>query len=439
MSGLATSVADMLAIVATALGRYDELATWSRRAVAGGQGSLNSAAMLFYGVSLDADLASAERELSALVDERRDDDVGLGARLARGMCLVARNELERAEADLTAASLAPQVQGSIQAFVNARSFLAECHFRMGSWERARDLAVSTTSIVDDAGAQWMSALPHTVAAVVLAGQGDFDAARAHADEARATAEALGMVQAILWAGVATMRIAEAVGDHAQVVEFGDALLAAGTGGLPDWVQRRRPMYVEALAAVGRTADAEGHLADLEDEVRASGNESLAAEAARARAALRTVTGDRAAALDALVAGLAIEETSSGPFERARLELAAGAHRRRAGERRAAAALLESAAARFRRLGARPWLERCERELAACGLTPVKRSTSDARDELTPQERLVANLAAAGLTNREIAAELVLSAKTVEFHLSRIYRKLGVRSRSQLTARLAARD
>lgn len=435
-TALAALVADMMAIASTALGRFDELATWSRRAVASGNASLNSPVTLFYGVALDSSPGAAERELTALVESGQPEVLQLGARLARGMCLLALNELDRAETDLTGATLAPQVQGSLQAFVNARSFLAECHFRRGRWARAHDLAVSTTSIVDDAGAGWMAPLPHTVAATVLASTGDFEAARAHADEAWAAAETLGMVQAVLWARVAALRIAEAVGDPAQVVTIGDALLAPGIADLPDWVQRRRPAYAEALAALGRTNDAERHLAVVDSEVAANGDTSLATEAARARAAVHVATGDRPGAIEVLDAGLALDAERSGPFERARLELAAGALRRRAGDRREAAALLESASASLRALGARPWLERCERELAACGLTPIKRSAPDARADLTPRERLVANLVGAGLSNREIAAELVLSPKTVEFHLGRIYRKLELRSRGQLAALLA---
>jgi DNA-binding NarL/FixJ family response regulator len=87
---------------------------------------------------------------------------------------------------------------------------------------------------------------------------------------------------------------------------------------------------------------------------------------------------------------------------------------------------------FGDLGARPARERCERELATCGLTPAKRSGSP-RPDLTPQGQAVARLVATGRTNREVAAELLLSVKTVEVHLTRIYAKLGVSSRSQLAA------
>ena len=89
------------------------------------------------------------------------------------------------------------------------------------------------------------------------------------------------------------------------------------------------------------------------------------------------------------------------------------------------------------LHARPALERCLRELEACGLTPVKRREGADRSRLTPQERSVARLVASGLSNREAAAELLLSVKTVERHLTHSYRKLGVSTRAELAAALDA--
>ncbi len=94
-------------------------------------------------------------------------------------------------------------------------------------------------------------------------------------------------------------------------------------------------------------------------------------------------------------------------------------------------MLTAACTRLADAGADRLLARAERELAACGLRPVKRSTAPALAALTPQEQTAARLVAAGRTNRETAAELVISTKTVEHHLSRIYVKLGVRSRTEL--------
>ncbi|MGB0096925.1 MAG: LuxR C-terminal-related transcriptional regulator, partial [Solirubrobacteraceae bacterium] len=85
---------------------------------------------------------------------------------------------------------------------------------------------------------------------------------------------------------------------------------------------------------------------------------------------------------------------------------------------------------FDRLGARPWAERARSELRASGQR-IRRGSPHATERLTPQELQVALTIARGLTNREAAARLFLSPKTIEFHLRNIYRKLGIRSRTEL--------
>jgi DNA-binding NarL/FixJ family response regulator len=122
-----------------------------------------------------------------------------------------------------------------------------------------------------------------------------------------------------------------------------------------------------------------------------------------------------------------------PFQRALVELAYGQALRRSGQRRAASAQLQSARERFVELRATPSLERCERELRGCGLVPSKRSDFDPT-RLTAQEQAVAGLVAAGMSNRQVASELFVSVKTVQFHLTHIYAKLGIGSRAELAAR-----
>ena len=113
---------------------------------------------------------------------------------------------------------------------------------------------------------------------------------------------------------------------------------------------------------------------------------------------------------------------------------APAHRGAAGGRGDAL----GAQGRLNALDAHPALQRCENELAACGLSPSARKTRDYA-ALTPQELAVTRLVVSGMTNREVSEELMLSTKTVEFHLSNIYTKLGVRSRSELRARARANE
>jgi DNA-binding NarL/FixJ family response regulator len=121
-----------------------------------------------------------------------------------------------------------------------------------------------------------------------------------------------------------------------------------------------------------------------------------------------------------------------PFAQALLELAYGQVLRRGGQRRAAVEQLQAAHDRFAGLGARPFVERCERELSASGLAPAKRHAFDP-SRLTAQELAVAQLVARGLSNRQVAAELFVSVKTVQFHLTRIYSKLRVSCRAELAA------
>ena len=114
-----------------------------------------------------------------------------------------------------------------------------------------------------------------------------------------------------------------------------------------------------------------------------------------------------------------------PFQHARTLLALGRTQRRAKQRAAARATLEDALTRFETLGARLWAEQTRAELARIG------GRTASRGELTEAERRIALLVAEGRRNREVAAELYLTEHSVETALSRIYRKLGIRSRGEL--------
>jgi DNA-binding CsgD family transcriptional regulator len=135
------------------------------------------------------------------------------------------------------------------------------------------------------------------------------------------------------------------------------------------------------------------------------------------------------------AALALD-LSGWPFLRARTNLNYGEwlrRQRRIGESRRS---LRTAAELFGALGASRWNERALQELRATGETVVRRGP-DTRDELTPQELQIAELAATGLSNREIGARLFLSHRTISSHLYRIFPKLGITSRAQLARALAA--
>ncbi len=191
-----------------------------------------------------------------------------------------------------------------------------------------------------------------------------------------------------------------------------------------------PDLVEALVSLGRLDEAEDHLtwfaANAERLRRASGQGA----AARCRGFLAAARGQPAEALTSFEDALAHHDISPMPFDRARTLLALGSARRRAKERRAARGALEEARDVFSSLGARIWERRAAAELGRIG------GRAPSAGELTPVERRVAELVAAGRSNKEVAGVLFLSTRTVEGHLSRVYGKLGVRSRVELARKLA---
>jgi DNA-binding CsgD family transcriptional regulator len=144
----------------------------------------------------------------------------------------------------------------------------------------------------------------------------------------------------------------------------------------------------------------------------------------------TVADDEPGCFDALRAASAAFDDLTMPFERARSDLYLGERLRRAGKPREAREPLHAALVTFDELAAEPWGERPRKELRASGGT-VRRRDPSAGESLTPQELQIALAVARGKTNREAGAELFLSPKTIEAHLSRVYRKLGITSRTQL--------
>ncbi len=136
-----------------------------------------------------------------------------------------------------------------------------------------------------------------------------------------------------------------------------------------------------------------------------------------------------------LAALGWHERTSTPFERARTELCYGERLRRQGRRIDARVQLRAALGRFERLGASPWSQRARSELVATGES-VRPRQSEPSEELTSQELQVALIVAKGATNNEAGAARFLTPKTIEFHLAKVYRKLGLRSRTELARRFA---
>jgi DNA-binding CsgD family transcriptional regulator len=213
-------------------------------------------------------------------------------------------------------------------------------------------------------------------------------------------------------------------EAAASLETAERIATRGAVGEP-WLLLSTPDLVEALVHAGQSARAAEVLSGFEERSAATGRVSALAAAARCRGML----GD----VEAFERALELHARVPTPFERARTELCFAESLRRAKRRTEARELLRAALATFDALGAKPWAERARAELRASGQTTRRRPTPF--DSLTAQERVVATLVSQGAKNREAAATLFVSEKTVEFHLANVYRKLGVRSRVELTRAL----
>jgi DNA-binding CsgD family transcriptional regulator len=189
-----------------------------------------------------------------------------------------------------------------------------------------------------------------------------------------------------------------------------------------------PHAIEAAIAVGELETAVALVDRLERQAHTLAEPWPLAVAARSRGLLAATTGDFEASFEAFACALVEHARIQMPFEHARTLLALGAAQRRARRRREARASLQQALRIFRELGTPVWAEQARAELGRVG---GRRRA----EGLTPAERRVADLVAEGRTNREVAATLFLSERTVATHLTHVYAKLGVRSRTELAHRL----
>jgi DNA-binding CsgD family transcriptional regulator len=269
---------------------------------------------------------------------------------------------------------------------------------------------------------------HNLAAVAL-----------HAGRLEQAAEAVERLLEVLQADTYPRRAYRAVagtlallqGDPQRAVEHLDVWwqCAQEIGDDPG-VSRGHGDYAEALVAVGRYDDCQVFLDLAGAAARRAGRVSVQALVARGRAMLHAAQGELDEALTWATAAVELDAEVPIALEGARHLLLRGRLHRRRKEKRFARASLEEAQAGFEAVGATWWAERARAELARVNIRPA------APAELTASELRIAELAASGLTTRQIAEAAFVSPKTVEANLTRIYRKLGIRSRAELGRRIA---
>jgi len=323
-------------------------------------------------------------------------------------------------------------RGSVRIAVWAYVWLSRSEFLLGSWDRAATAAERAVALLEESGHEWLRPLARWAAGAVPAARGEWAAAEEHA---RLGAAHPGDYELMIVAGsLARAQVAAAAQDSEAVLRALQPVVAIepregiDEPGFWPW----QDLYADALVSTGQLTEAAAFLDPHEQLAAARGRRSCAAMLARVRGRLEAADGRPDAAEAAFQRAHAEIEGLPLPFHRALIGLAHGQLLRRLGQRRAAAEQLQSAHDRFAELRAEPYLERCERELQACGLAPAKRQNFDP-SALTAQELAVARLVAGGLSNRQVAAELFVSVKTVQFHLTHIYSKLRLSSRTELAA------
>jgi DNA-binding CsgD family transcriptional regulator len=442
---LTAAIAEQLALLELTQLNGEEATVWARRALeaapAGAAVPSNRLDILAIALAISGKPAEALAVTASLPTvpavagpERLDGLVG------RGAVRLWTDDLPSARRDLALAAAAyRQRRGPLPFGPLALAFLAESEYRLGAWDDAiahAKLAVSTSI---DADQSWPVAISSAIAAFALAGRGALETAEAHLRLARTFLRSLDAATATAYVATAEAVVASVADDQRGVVAALRPLTAINQSGLTEpgllpW----RELYVEALARLGAYATAESVLQDLEVSAARRARRSSLAGAARARGNLEAARGRPDLAEAAFVDGLDQLAVLPMPFDRGLLETAYGRLLRRVGRRAAAVAQLEAARAEFARLNARLLLDRCDQELRACGRTSAKRRTRPI-SRLTPQELAVSRLVASGMTNRQAADNLVVSIKTVEFHLRNAFSKLEVESRTQLALRLRQQE
>jgi len=306
---------------------------------------------------------------------------------------------------------------------------ADLGYRTGDWPAALADASEAVRLAEDTEQSIPLAYALAVRAILHAATGSADEARASAHLAREVASRHGLAVVAESAGFALGALELAAGTPERaVLELEPVATAVASTGRGEPAVALWPAdLIEALIAVDRRTAASAALSRL-------GAQADRTSGAWARGVVHRYRGVMAGGeeYDTMFAqAITCHTESAMPFELARTRLCYGQRLRRDGRRVSAREQLRQALATFHTLHATMWVTRAERELAGSGEI-LRPASAAGRDELTPQELQIARFIATGATNREAAAELFLSPKTIETHLTRIYRKLGVRSRSQLT-------
>ncbi|WP_307024874.1 AAA family ATPase [Arthrobacter globiformis] len=402
-----------------------------------------------YGLGLYARgrLAEAEASYHRAFEHASENAQKQRVQMGAGWLALRLDDAEKALVNFEAAAPTEFRGGSLRISLWAEAWLARTHLVLGNWDAAAATVAHASVRLETSRMPLIRPLLYWTAAELWSMRGDWDRARYYVSQAAVQPGTYRAMQ--VPASLARARFHEARADYESAL----AVLQPLTE-LDPWTDDRvsfwpwQDTYVNALVMTDQLDMADKFLTAFERVRRERAIPSDLARMAWARGRLVAAQGDPDTAREHFEAALGHLRGLNRPYLRARVSFAFGQSMRRAGKRRLASSVLRVARDLYDSLGAATYVDRCDRELKATGLDvgnppdpsdAVLAAVTRPQIQLTAQEQAVAELVAGGATNKEAARVLFLAEKTVQYHLTRIYGKLGIRSRSELAARFRATD
>ncbi len=431
---LAVRVASILTVLAVLRLDYPAMLRFGEEAVQGD--SADDWVAAFAWLSRLVGLTLAGRGSDALVFLEQLGTAGgprgLDGLVARGIVRLWTDNLAGARADLSLAIEKVQV-GEPLRVSQAVAFRGEAAFRMGLLDEAVEQGELAVALATEAERAWEFPMLHGLAALPRVARGEFAEAENHLAVAAHWAGVMGTASAVAHASAARALLALARDDPeallAAAVDFTNACDSREPGS-----HVLGPVLAEALTALGRLDEAASALDDFEVMVRASGRRSARASSARVGGQLAAAQGDWDRAESLFSEAVTTAEELAMPLSSGLAHLAWGNAGVRSGKRRIAARELQTARKVFKSCGAAAFAQLADRSLENMGFSRAAGASQD-HGVLTPTEDAVVRLAMSGSSNAEIARQLAVSIKTVEYHLTHIYAKFGISSRRELALRV----
>jgi DNA-binding CsgD family transcriptional regulator len=388
--------------------------------------ALSTQAMVTCMSGLGFDEASLTRALEL---EHRDSDAPIAVRASANYAVLMSyaGRLDEASEQMGTVRRRCEDRGAETDLIFVSFFTTLIEVWRGRYAQAEAVAEETIERAQQLGGDHLQVVALTVRAIVAAHTGRQTETREAAHAAIELAERCGSPRLAVWSSISVGFLEVSLGNYAAALTALQPLISIFeyVPGTEIVTKGYVSDAVEALISLGRHADAEPMIEALQANGARLDRPWMLAIGARCRAMSLAARGDVDAAVQMAKEALVHHSRLPMPFERARTLLLLGQLQRRQRKKEIARTTLDAAMAAFDALGTPLWTDRARAELARTSSTPNQELG------LTPSEQRVAELAASGMTTRDVAAALFVSPKTVETNLARIYRKLGIKSRAEL--------